>query len=211
MSAAASHVFPRHCKQQPPRAVGGEGCYLIGEDGKRYLDGSGGAAVSCLGHGDREVIAAITAQVETLAFAHTGFFTSEPAETLADLGKGRSLLLVRAHVGLDHQHRPLMAAGVVGLLGGFGSLVGVDVEAHHLGSFGCEAHRGGAPDACGRPGYHHDLVCEAHGRGHRASRSLTSWSLRARLSILPEAFRGSDSVTMVTTVGTLNPAMCSRR
>ncbi|MCB1335946.1 MAG: aspartate aminotransferase family protein [Maritimibacter sp.] len=85
MSAAASHVFPRHCKQQPPRAVGGEGCYLIGEDGKRYLDGSGGAAVSCLGHGDREVIAAITAQVETLAFAHTGFFTSEPAETLADL------------------------------------------------------------------------------------------------------------------------------
>ena len=90
-----SHIFPRHSKQLPPRAVGGEGCYLIGEDGKRYLDGSGGAAVSCLGHGDKDVIAAIQRQVETLAFAHTGFFTSEPAETLADL------LVAHAPAGID--------------------------------------------------------------------------------------------------------------
>ena len=80
-----SHVFPRHTKSPPPVAVGGEGCYLIDADGKRYFDGSGGAAVSCLGHGDGEIIAAVQAQVEKLAFAHTGFFTSEPAEALADL------------------------------------------------------------------------------------------------------------------------------
>ncbi|MCB1333019.1 MAG: aspartate aminotransferase family protein [Roseivivax sp.] len=80
-----SHIFPRHSKVLPPRAVGGDGCYLIGEDGKRYLDGSGGAAVSCLGHSDRDVIEAVKTQMDTLAFAHTGFFTSEPAETLADL------------------------------------------------------------------------------------------------------------------------------
>jgi adenosylmethionine-8-amino-7-oxononanoate aminotransferase len=65
--------------------VGGEGCYLIDTHGKRYFDGSGGAAVSCLGHGDPEIIAAIQDQVGKLAFAHTGFFTSEPAEALADL------------------------------------------------------------------------------------------------------------------------------
>ena len=80
-----SHVFPRHTKSQPPVAVGGEGCYLIDRAGKRYLDGSGGAAVSCLGHGDKEVIDAIKAQLDRIAFAHTGFLTSEPAEALADL------------------------------------------------------------------------------------------------------------------------------
>tara|TARA_X000000950_G_scaffold287550_1_gene400259 strand:- start:468 stop:1757 length:1290 start_codon:yes stop_codon:yes gene_type:complete len=69
----------------PPLVLSGEGCYLFDASGKRYFDGSGGAAVSCLGHGDPEVIEAVKTQVEKLAFAHTGFFTSEPAEKLADL------------------------------------------------------------------------------------------------------------------------------
>lgn len=80
-----SHIFPRHSKLNPPVAARGEGCYLIDSTGKRYLDGSGGAAVSCLGHNDREVIDAINAQLDQFAFAHSGFFTSEPAEQLADL------------------------------------------------------------------------------------------------------------------------------
>ncbi|MBT8169249.1 aspartate aminotransferase family protein [Phaeobacter gallaeciensis] len=80
-----SHVFPRHTKANPPTAVSGDGCYLIDADGKRYFDGSGGAAVSCLGHSDAEVINAVQDQVAKLAFAHTGFLTSEPAEELADL------------------------------------------------------------------------------------------------------------------------------
>ena len=80
-----SRVFPRSMHAQLPTAVAGDGCYLIDANGNRYLDGSGGAAVSCLGHGDRSVIEAIKAQVDQLAFAHTGFFTSEPAEALARL------------------------------------------------------------------------------------------------------------------------------
>ncbi|APG46075.1 aspartate aminotransferase family protein [Phaeobacter porticola] len=80
-----SHVFPRHTKADLPIAVAGDGCYLIDANGKRYFDGSGGAAVSCLGHSDAGVTAAIQAQVGKLAFAHTGFMTSEPAEALADL------------------------------------------------------------------------------------------------------------------------------
>lgn len=80
-----SHVFPRHTKANLPTAVGGDGCYLIDSTGKRYFDGSGGAAVSCLGHSDAAVIAAVQQQVGQLAFAHTGFMTSEPAEALADL------------------------------------------------------------------------------------------------------------------------------
>ncbi|WP_108258157.1 aspartate aminotransferase family protein [Mangrovicoccus ximenensis] len=90
-----SHVFPRQIKSPPPVAVTGQGCYLVDAVGKRYFDGSGGAAVSCLGHGDPEIVAAVQAQVETLAFAHTGFFTSEPAEALADL------LISKAPGGLD--------------------------------------------------------------------------------------------------------------
>ena len=90
-----SHVFPRHCHTTPPRAVAGDGCFLIDADGKRYFDGSGGAAVSCLGHSNDRVKAAIKAQVDQLAFAHTGFFTSEPAEALADM------LVEHAPGGLD--------------------------------------------------------------------------------------------------------------
>lgn len=90
-----SHVFPRHTRSSPPVAVSGEGCYLIDASGKRYLDGSGGAAVSCLGHGDAEIIDAIKAQLDMVAFAHTGFFTSEPAEALADL------LVEQAPEGID--------------------------------------------------------------------------------------------------------------
>jgi adenosylmethionine-8-amino-7-oxononanoate aminotransferase len=78
-----SNVFPRHCKTLPPRVVRGEGAYLYDAQGKAYLDGSGGAAVSCLGHGDAKVTAAIKAQLDQVAFAHTGFFTSQPAEALA--------------------------------------------------------------------------------------------------------------------------------
>lgn len=80
-----SHIFPRHSKLNAPVAVGGEGCYLIDKSGKRYFDGSGGAAVSCLGHGDKQITEAVKGQLDKLAFAHTGFFTSEPAEELADL------------------------------------------------------------------------------------------------------------------------------
>lgn len=80
-----SHIFPRHTKQLPPVAVRGAGCYLYDDTGKQYLDASGGAAVSCLGHGDQTIIDAVKAQLDKLAYAHTGFLTSEPAETLADL------------------------------------------------------------------------------------------------------------------------------
>jgi adenosylmethionine-8-amino-7-oxononanoate aminotransferase len=79
-----SHVFHRHLRQSYPVAVSGEGPYLIDRDGKRYLDGSGGAAVSCLGHNHPVVIKAVVEQVNKLEFAHTSFFTSEPAEALAD-------------------------------------------------------------------------------------------------------------------------------
>ena len=79
-----SHVFPRNTRGSLPTVSHGEGVHLIDTDGKRYLDASGGAAVSCLGHSDADVIAAIKAQLDRTAFAHTAFFTSEPAESLAD-------------------------------------------------------------------------------------------------------------------------------
>lgn len=79
-----SHVFPRHTKSALPTISRGEGVYLYDRAGKQYFDGSGGAAVSCLGHGDQDVIKAITGQLGNIAYAHTSFFTSDPAEELAD-------------------------------------------------------------------------------------------------------------------------------
>ncbi len=79
-----SHIFHRSLAQVPATAVKGEGPWLIDAAGKRYLDASGGAGVSCLGHSHPAVIAAIEAQLRRLPYTHTSFFTSEPAERLAD-------------------------------------------------------------------------------------------------------------------------------
>lgn len=78
-----SRVFPRQFHHTYPNAVRGEGAYLFDSNGKAYLDASGGAAVSCLGHGHSRVIEAIKAQLDKMAFAHTGFFTNDAAEELA--------------------------------------------------------------------------------------------------------------------------------
>lgn len=90
-----SHVFPRHCHHSYPEAAYGDGVYIVDSAGKRYLDGSCGAAVSCLGHSDETVAQALRAQLDRLAFAHTRYFTSESAERLA------SLLVEHAPAGLD--------------------------------------------------------------------------------------------------------------
>jgi adenosylmethionine-8-amino-7-oxononanoate aminotransferase len=84
MSVSKSRVLHRSLRETPPKAIGGEGVWLIGEDGRRILDASGGAAVSCLGHQHPRVLEAISRQASKLAYAHTSFFSSEPAEALAD-------------------------------------------------------------------------------------------------------------------------------
>jgi adenosylmethionine-8-amino-7-oxononanoate aminotransferase len=95
MNAATSilHREPRH---PLPVAVAGDGPYVIDSTGKRYLDASGGAAVSCLGHSHSAVIEAIKAQLDRIPYAHSGFFTNEPSEALA------AHLIERAPAGMSH-------------------------------------------------------------------------------------------------------------
>ena len=76
-------VFARVCNADLPIAVAGDGPFIIDAEGKRYLDACGGAAVSCLGHSNRAVLDAVKTQLDRIAYAHTSFFTSEPAEALA--------------------------------------------------------------------------------------------------------------------------------
>ena len=90
-----SHIFHRHTQEAYPLAVRGEGLWIVDSDGKRYLDASGGAAVSCLGHSHPAVIQAIKEQLDKLPYAHTSFFTNEPSEALADH------LIARAPEGLS--------------------------------------------------------------------------------------------------------------
>ncbi|MGL4767125.1 MAG: aspartate aminotransferase family protein [Formosimonas sp.] len=80
----STHVFHRHLHHTPPVAVSGHGVYLVDAAGRQYIDASGGAAVSCLGHAHPAVLQAMHAQIDRLAYAHTSFFTTEVAEQLAD-------------------------------------------------------------------------------------------------------------------------------
>ena len=66
-----------------PVATEGDGVFITDSNGNSYLDACGGAAVSCLGHSDRAVREAITEQLNHLAYAHTGFFTTGVMEELA--------------------------------------------------------------------------------------------------------------------------------
>jgi len=91
MSARLSRVLHRSLRETPPKAGGGEGVWLIAEDGSRVLDASGGAAVSCLGHQHPRIIEAMAKQASELAYAHTSFFSSEPAEALVIISSATSL------------------------------------------------------------------------------------------------------------------------
>ena len=91
-----THVFHRHLHNNPPEAVSARGVYIEDAAGRRYLDASGGAAVSSLGHGHPDVIAALHRQIDQLAYAHTSFFTTKVAETLADT------LIQNAPEGMSH-------------------------------------------------------------------------------------------------------------
>jgi adenosylmethionine-8-amino-7-oxononanoate aminotransferase len=91
-----TQLLRRQIHGELPVAVGGRGVELFDSTGRTYIDASGGAAVSCLGHGHPDVLAALHAQLDKLTYAHTGFFTSEAAEALADR------LAASAPGNLDH-------------------------------------------------------------------------------------------------------------
>lgn len=79
-----THVFHRSTRVRPVTAAKGDGPFIVDENGKRYLDASGGAAVSCLGHSHKRVVDAIKGQLDEIPYAHTGFFSNDPMEQLAD-------------------------------------------------------------------------------------------------------------------------------
>ena len=84
----SSRLIHRSLNAVLPRAASGEGIHLIAEDGRRIIDGSGGAAVAALGHGHPRVLEAMRRQMEALCYAHTSFFTTAPAEELAEIVVG---------------------------------------------------------------------------------------------------------------------------
>ena len=89
-------VLHRSIAHDYPVAVSGKGIRIRDKTGRAYVDASGGAAVSCLGHGHPDVLAAMHAQLDRLAYAHTSFFTTEAAEELG------AELIARAPAGISH-------------------------------------------------------------------------------------------------------------
>jgi adenosylmethionine-8-amino-7-oxononanoate aminotransferase len=91
-----THILHRQINHAYPTAVSANGIFIRDATGKDYIDASGGAAVSCLGHSHPEVLAAMHEQLDKLAYAHTSFFTTRVAEELADE------LVAHAPEGIDH-------------------------------------------------------------------------------------------------------------
>jgi adenosylmethionine-8-amino-7-oxononanoate aminotransferase len=91
-----SHLLHRQLRGNYPIAVAAAGCWITDADGRKYFDASGGAAVSCLGHGHPDVLAAMHEQIDRIAYAHTAFFSTEVAERLADA------LIASAPDGVSH-------------------------------------------------------------------------------------------------------------
>jgi adenosylmethionine-8-amino-7-oxononanoate aminotransferase len=91
-----SHLLHRQLRGNYPIAAAGAGCWITDAEGRKYLDASGGAAVSCLGHSHPDVLAAMHAQIDRIAYAHTSFFSTDVAERLADT------LIATAPAGMSH-------------------------------------------------------------------------------------------------------------
>ena len=93
-----THLIHRSLRVKPATAVSGKGIWIQDAEGRAYIDASGGAAVTSLGHGQPDVIAAMHAQIDKLAYTHTSFFTTEVAEELADE------LIAHAPSGISHAY-----------------------------------------------------------------------------------------------------------
>jgi len=93
-----SRILHRQLRAKLPLAVAGHGAWIEDAAGKRYLDASGGAAVSCLGHGHPDVTQAMHEQIDKIAYAHTRFFSTQVAEELADH------LIAHAPEGVSHAY-----------------------------------------------------------------------------------------------------------
>ena len=93
-----THIIQRNPSVNLPIAIRGKGVYLYDSAGREYIDASGGAAVSCLGHGHPDILVAMRAQMEKIAFAHSSFFTTDSAEKLAER------LVADAPPGISHAY-----------------------------------------------------------------------------------------------------------
>ena len=91
-----AHILHRRIGQPLPWAASAQGVYITDSNGRQYLDGSGGAAVTSVGHAHPEVLDAMHAQIDNLCYAHTAFFTTDAAESLAEK------LVGLAPAGLNH-------------------------------------------------------------------------------------------------------------
>lgn len=109
-----SAILHRDTRFVPKKAVGGKGSYIFLEDGHKFLDSTGGAAVSCLGHGHEEVTKAVTDQINQLAYCHSAFFGTQVSEDLARFlvdstgGKLSKLYVVSSGLLTDPSHSPLL-------------------------------------------------------------------------------------------------------
>jgi adenosylmethionine-8-amino-7-oxononanoate aminotransferase len=96
---SSSSLLHRNIHQLPAQVVAAKGLYLTLHTGQKVLDATGGAAVSCLGHGNERVKEAITAQMDIVSYCHSLFYSTQAAEDLAnELVDGTGGVMRKAYI-----------------------------------------------------------------------------------------------------------------
>ncbi|MFV0518367.1 MAG: aspartate aminotransferase family protein [Aminipila sp.] len=81
--APKNNVFYRNQNWEYPRIERGEGVYLYGDNGKKYLDACSGSAVANIGHGNKEIAEYTKELMERIAFTHLSRWTVDTIEDCA--------------------------------------------------------------------------------------------------------------------------------
>ena len=81
----SSAVLHRSLHHEPETVIHASGLLLTLSSGRTVIDACGGAAVSCIGHGNVEVLEAAVQQMQKVSYVHTGAYTTSAAEDLANL------------------------------------------------------------------------------------------------------------------------------
>jgi adenosylmethionine-8-amino-7-oxononanoate aminotransferase len=98
-SAPQGYLMDRDLNTAAPEVVSARGNYIELDNGQRVFDATGGAAVACHGHGNQEVIDAVSKQMLEISYCHSMFFKTRSTDSLAEtLIAGTDYKLAKAYI-----------------------------------------------------------------------------------------------------------------
>ena len=98
-TVSKNYLLDRDLNKAPLKVISASGNYLTLENGRQILDATGGAAVACLGHGNKEVREVMLRQMDEVSYCHSLFFSTNSTDELArELIKGTGDRISKAFI-----------------------------------------------------------------------------------------------------------------